>query len=56
VLVAVGSKDVIAGPAEDLAKLIPGAEALVLEDRDHMKAVGDRQYKEGVVDFLARRA
>ena len=56
VLVAVGSKDVIAGPAEDLAKLIPGAEALVLEDRDHMKAVGDRRFKEGVVDFLARRA
>jgi pimeloyl-ACP methyl ester carboxylesterase len=55
VLVAVGSKDVIAGPAEDLAKLIPGAQALVLGDRDHMKAVGDRRFKEGVVDFLSQR-
>jgi pimeloyl-ACP methyl ester carboxylesterase len=55
VLVAVGSKDVIAGPAPDLARLIPGGEALVLEDRDHMKAVGDRRFKEGVVEFLARR-
>ncbi len=55
VLVAVGSRDVIAGPAEDLAKLIPGAEALVLEDRDHMKAVGDRRFKQGVSEFLARR-
>ena len=55
VLVAVGSRDVIAGPAEDLAKLIPGAEALILEDRDHMKAVGDRRFKQGVSEFLARR-
>ncbi len=55
VLVAVGSKDVIAGRAEDLAKLIPGAQALVLGDRDHMKAVGDRRFKEGVVDFLSKR-
>lgn len=55
VLVAVGSKDVIAGPAPDLAKLIPHGEALILQDRDHMKTVGDRRFKEGVVEFLARR-
>ena len=55
VLVAVGSADVIAGPAADLAKLIPGAEALVIEGRDHMKAVGDRSYKDGVTAFLHRR-
>lgn len=56
VLVAVGSTDVIGGPAGDLARLIPGAEALVIEGRDHMKAVGDRVYKDGVTAFLARRA
>lgn len=55
VLVAVGTKDVIAGPAEDLAKLIPGAKALPLEGRDHMKAVGDLEFKRGVTDFLAAR-
>lgn len=56
VLVAVGSDDVIGGPAGDLARLIPGAEAFVIVDRDHMKAVGDRGYKDAVADFLARHA
>ncbi|MFN3743173.1 MAG: alpha/beta fold hydrolase [Hyphomicrobiaceae bacterium] len=55
VLVAVGSEDVIGGSAEELAAIIPGAEALVIERRDHMKAVGDRRYKEGVLAFLKRR-
>ena len=56
VLVAVGSEDVIGGKAADLAQLIPGAEAFVIEGRDHMKAVGDRSYKDAVTAFLARRA
>ena len=55
VLVAVGSDDVIGGSAVALADIIPGAEALVLEGRDHMKAVGDRTYKEGVLAFLEQR-
>lgn len=55
VLVAVGTDDVIAGPAEGLARLIPGAVALPLEGRDHMKAVGDLAFKRGVTDFLAGR-
>ncbi|MEZ5856134.1 MAG: alpha/beta hydrolase [Hyphomicrobiaceae bacterium] len=55
VLVAVGSDDVIGGPAEALAKLIPGAKAFVIEGRDHMKAVGDRSYKDAVTGFLANR-
>ena len=55
VLVAVGTLDVIAGPAEDLAKLIPGAKALPLQNRDHMKAVGDLTFKRGVVEFLRER-
>ncbi|MCB1515647.1 MAG: alpha/beta hydrolase [Hyphomicrobiaceae bacterium] len=52
VLVAVGETDVVGGSAEDLAALIPGAEALVIPGRDHMKAVGDKVYKEGVARFL----
>jgi pimeloyl-ACP methyl ester carboxylesterase len=55
VLVAVGSEDVIGGSAEELAAVIPGSQALVIEGRDHMKAVGDRRYKDGVLDFLRRR-
>jgi len=55
VLVATGTEDVIAGSAEELAALIPGAVALSIPRRDHMLAVGDRVYKEGVLAFLRRR-
>lgn len=55
VLVATGTNDVIGGSAEELASLIPGAEALPIPRRDHMQAVGDRVYKEGVLNFLRRR-
>jgi pimeloyl-ACP methyl ester carboxylesterase len=54
-LVAVGTKDRIAGSPEDLAGLIPGAQALAIPDRDHMLAVGDRVFKAGVLSFLDRR-
>lgn len=53
VLVAVGSKDPIAGSAEELAALIPGARALIIPDRDHMLAVGDKAFKAGVAAFLS---
>ena len=53
-LVAVGTNDVIAGPAEILSELIPGAEAFEIVGRDHMKAVGDRSFKTAVIDFLER--
>ena len=55
VLVAVGTKDQVAGSAQELAALIPGAIALDIPDRDHMLAVGDRVYKGGVIDFLNQR-
>ncbi len=55
VLVAVGSNDEVAGSAEALAALIPGAWALIIAGRDHMLAVGDRVFKTGVGDFLAQR-
>ena len=53
VLVAVGEHDVIGGSAADLAALIPGAQAFVIKDREHMKAVGDRTFKDAVRTFLA---
>ena len=55
VLVVTGSEDVIGGKAEELAQLIPGAEALSVPRRDHMRTVGDRVYKQGVLTFLQRR-
>ena len=55
-LVAVGSKDRIAGSPQALAALIPGARALEIPGRDHMLAVGDRAFKQGVLEFLARRS
>jgi pimeloyl-ACP methyl ester carboxylesterase len=56
VLVAVGTKDDVAGSARDLAALIPGAQALDIPGRDHMLAVGDKTFKQSVLDFLAQRA
>jgi pimeloyl-ACP methyl ester carboxylesterase len=56
VLVVTGSEDVIGGSAEELARSIPGAEAVSVPGRDHMRTVGDRVYKEAVLDFLRRRA
>jgi pimeloyl-ACP methyl ester carboxylesterase len=55
VLIAVGTTDEIAGSAAALGKIIPGAQVLDIPNRDHMRAVGDKVYKAGVVDFLARR-
>jgi len=52
-LVAVGSEDPIAGSPQELAALIPGAQAVVIPGRDHMLAVGDRAFKSAVLDFLA---
>jgi pimeloyl-ACP methyl ester carboxylesterase len=54
-LIATGSADVIAGSGEALRNLIPGAQLLDIEGRDHMKAVGDPRFKQGVLDFLTGR-
>jgi pimeloyl-ACP methyl ester carboxylesterase len=54
-LVAVGTKDEVAGSAQDLATLMPNARALDIPGRDHNLAVGDRSHKEAVLAFLAER-
>ena len=56
VLVAVGTRDQVAGSAETLAALIPRARALAIPDRDHMLAVGDKVFKTAVLEFLNQRA
>jgi len=55
VLVAVGTKDEVAGSAEELAALIPRARALAIPGRDHMLAVGDKVFKAAVLEFLEQR-
>ena len=55
VLIAVGTSDEIAGSAHALADIIPGAQVLDIPNRDHMRAVGDKVYKAGVLAFLSSR-
>jgi pimeloyl-ACP methyl ester carboxylesterase len=55
VLIAVGTADEIAGSADALGKIIPGSQVLNIPNRDHMRAVGDKVYKAGVLEFLAHR-
>lgn len=55
-LIAVGTKDPIAGSAEALAAIMPRAQALPIPNRDHMLAVGDKVFKAGVLKFLEERA
>jgi pimeloyl-ACP methyl ester carboxylesterase len=55
VLVAVGTADPVAGSAVELAAMLPHGRALDIPGRDHMLAVGDRVFMQGVLDFLAQR-
>jgi pimeloyl-ACP methyl ester carboxylesterase len=54
-LVAVGTKDTIAGSARELAALLPSGVPLDIPGRDHMLAVGDKVFKSAVLDFLAQK-
>ena len=56
VLVAVGTKDAVAGSAHELASLLPSGRALDIPGRDHMLAVGDKVFKQAVLSFLAQEA
>ncbi len=54
-LVAVGDKDAVAGDPHKLAAMLPKGVALDIPGRDHNLAVGDKVYKQGVLEFLAVR-
>jgi pimeloyl-ACP methyl ester carboxylesterase len=56
VLIAVGTSDEIAGSAQALGEIIPDAQVLDIPNRDHMRAVGDKVYKTGVLEFLSERS
>lgn len=51
-LVAVGTKDAVAGDPHRLAALLPQGRALDIAGRDHNPAVGDKAFKSGVLSFL----
>lgn len=51
VLIAVGTRDDIAGDPHALADLLPDARAIDIPNRDHMLAVGDRVFKKAVLEF-----
>ncbi len=51
-LVAVGTKDDIAGSATGLAAMLPNGSAFDIERRDHMLAVGDASFKRRALEFL----
>jgi pimeloyl-ACP methyl ester carboxylesterase len=55
VLIAVGTADEIAGSAHALGEIVPGSQVLDIPNRDHMRAVGDKVYKLGVLEFLSQR-
>lgn len=51
-LIGIGTKDDIAGSGQQLAAVMPDAEAFDIEGRDHMLSVGDRSWKAKVLQFL----
>jgi pimeloyl-ACP methyl ester carboxylesterase len=52
VLVVAGELDTVSGDVQPLVDAIDGATGLTLPNRNHMNAVGDRLYRETVLDFL----
>ncbi len=51
-----GDDDDIAGPAAEIARMIPGCQYVEIPHRNHMTVVGDRAFKESVIAFLEQRA
>lgn len=52
-LVAVGTRDDLAGSPHELAALMPQAAALDIPNREHLPATGDPAFKRGVAEFLS---
>ncbi|MEM8796170.1 MAG: alpha/beta hydrolase [Pseudomonadota bacterium] len=55
VLVAIGTKDDVAGDLDRFVDILPNATGLPIPNRNHMVAVGDKVYKAGVVNFWSSR-
>ena len=55
-LIAVGTRDAVAGDGHKLAAMMRCAEVLDIPGRDHNVAVGDKVFKAGALAFLEKRA
>ena len=53
VLVVCGEKDVLTGPPGPLAAAFADGRAVTVPNRDHMTTVGDKVYKQAVLEFFA---
>ena len=53
VLVVCGEKDVLTGPPDPLAAAFGNGRTVTVPNRDHMTAVGDKVYKQAVLEFFA---
>lgn len=51
-LVVCGSNDLISGPPNALAEALAHGRAVTIPNRDHMLTVGDKLYKQAVLEFL----
>jgi pimeloyl-ACP methyl ester carboxylesterase len=54
-LFVVGDRDELAGDPRPVADRVPGSEVVILRDKGHMRAVGAREHRAAVLDFLFRR-
>lgn len=52
VLVVCGEHDLLTASPDGLAQAFPHGRSVVVPKRDHMTAVGDKVYKQSVLDFL----
>jgi len=52
VLVTVGTEDSVAVDGDKLASIIPNGQFKPIPKRNHMNAVGDKVYKQNVLEFL----
>lgn len=52
ILVVCGALDETAGAPQPLAQVFPDGKAVVIPNRDHMSAVGDKHTRQAVIDFF----
>ena len=52
-LVVCGAEDTLAGSPEALARALGNARSIVIPKRNHHSTVGDRAYKDAVLEFLS---
>ena len=53
-LFVVGDRDAVAGDPEPLARAMPDARVVRIPGKNHMNAVGAKEHRAAVIDFLAR--